>query len=73
MVDDNQMRPLFVFLRALPAPTSLFAAPDDGASSAFARRIERAAGELAHLVDSGIRTTFAGRDGYQHHFAGNAT
>jgi FMN reductase len=73
MVVDDQMRPLFAFLRALPVPTSLFAAPDDWASPAFTRRIERAAGELAHLVDSGIRATLAGRDGYQHRFAGNAT
>lgn len=75
MVVDEQMRPLFAFLRALPVPTSLFAAPDDWASAAFTRRIDRAAAELAHLVDSGIRTTIAdtGWDGYQHRFAGNAT
>ncbi len=29
MVVDDQMRPLFAFLRALPVPTSLFAAPGD--------------------------------------------
>jgi FMN reductase len=53
----------------------IFAAPDDWASPSSTRRIERAAGELAHLVDSGIRTTLAdaGWDGYQHRFAGNAT
>jgi FMN reductase len=75
MVVDDHMRPLFAFLRALPVPTSLFAAPDDRASPSFTRRIERAAGELAHLVDPGIRTTLAdaGWDGYQHRFAGNAT
>ncbi len=73
IVVDDHMRPLFAFLRALPVPTSLFAAPDDWASPSFTRRIERAAGELAHLVDSGIRTTLAGRDGYRHRFAGNAT
>ncbi|MFC4563452.1 CE1759 family FMN reductase [Nocardiopsis mangrovi] len=75
MVVDDQMRPLFAFLRALPVPTSLFAAPGEWASPAFTRRIERAAGELAHLVGSGIRTTIADSewDGYQHRFAGNAT
>lgn len=75
MVVDDQMRPLFAFLRAIPVPTSLFAAPGDWASPAFTRRIERAAGELAHLVGSGIRTTLtdAGWGGYQHPFAGNAT
>ncbi|MEJ2863709.1 CE1759 family FMN reductase [Actinomycetospora flava] len=75
MVVDEQMRPLFAFLRALPVPTSLFAAPDDWASPAFTRRIGRAAAELAHLVRAGVRTTIAdaGWDGYQHRFAGNAT
>ncbi|MEW2487051.1 CE1759 family FMN reductase [Streptomyces sp. NPDC048411] len=29
MVVDEQLRPLFAFLRALPVPTSLFAAPED--------------------------------------------
>ncbi len=53
MVVDEQMRPLFAFLRALPVPTSLFAAPSDWASPAFGRRIERAAAELAHLVEAG--------------------
>ncbi|OZM83159.1 CE1759 family FMN reductase [Pseudonocardia sp. MH-G8] len=75
MVVDDQLRPLFAFLRALPVPTSLFAAPGDWASPAFTRRIDRAAAELAHLVDAGVRTTIAdaGWDGYQHRFAGNAT
>ena len=75
MVVDDQLRPLFAFLRALPVPTSLFAAPGDWASPAFTGRIERAAAELAHLVDAGVRTTIAdaGWDGYQHRFAGNAT
>ncbi|MCE0538892.1 NAD(P)H-dependent oxidoreductase [Kineosporia rhizophila] len=75
MVVDEQMRPLFAFLRALPVPTSLFAAPSDWASPAFGRRIERAAAELAHLVEAGIGAGIAdsGWDGYQHRFAGNAT
>lgn len=75
MVVDDQLRPLFAFLRALPVPTSLFAAPGDWASTSFTRRIERAAAELAHLVDAGIRTSIADSswDGYQHRFAGHAT
>jgi FMN reductase len=75
MVVDDHLRPLFAFLRALPAPTSLFAAPGDWASTAFARRIERAAAELAHLMEAGIRTSMAdsGWSGYQHRFASNAT
>lgn len=73
MVVDDLMRPLFALLRALPVPTSLFAAPGDWASPAFTRRIERAAGELAHLIDAGIRPALTGRDGYRHGFAGHAT
>ncbi len=29
LVVDDQLRPLFAYLRALPVPTSLFAAPED--------------------------------------------
>jgi FMN reductase len=49
------MRPLFAYLRAVVAPTAVFAASEDwaGADAAgrsLAERIERAAGELADLV-----------------------
>ena len=54
MVVDEQLRPLFAFLRALPAPTSLFAAPEDWGSSTLAGRIERAATELVLLLRSGV-------------------
>jgi FMN reductase len=38
LVVDDQMRPLFAYLRSLPVPTSLFAAPEDwGASTGDAR------------------------------------
>jgi FMN reductase len=51
---DHALRPLFSYLRAIVAPTAVFAASEDwGAgttSSALADRIERAAGELAQLV-----------------------
>ena len=30
MVVEDQLRPLLAFFRALPAPTSVFAGPDDG-------------------------------------------
>ena len=43
MVVDEQLRPLFAFLRALPVPTSLFAAPDDWGSS-DSRRPDRTCG-----------------------------
>jgi FMN reductase len=34
LVVDDQMRPLFAYLRTLPVPTSLFAAPEDWGASA---------------------------------------
>ncbi len=53
MVVDDQLRPLFAFLRAIPTPTSLYAAPEDWASSDLGHRLARAATELALLVRSG--------------------
>jgi FMN reductase len=75
MVVDEQMRPLFAFLRALPVPTSLFAAPEDWSSPELGRRIERAGREMSDLVLSGVSRsiTDAGWAGYQHQFSGNAT
>ncbi len=75
MVADEQLRPLFAFLRALPVPTSLFAAPEDWGSSELGRRIERAATELALLLRNGIGRSIAESawSGYQHQFSGNAT
>lgn len=75
MVTDEQMRPLFAFLRAIPVPTSIFAAPEDWAAPELGTRIERAATELAQFVLSGVgrAITNAAWDGYQHQFGGNAT
>jgi FMN reductase len=75
MVVDDQLRPLFAFLRAIPAPTSLFAAPEDWGSPALGDRIERAATELVLLLRSGVGRSIADSawSGYQHRFAGNAT
>lgn len=74
LVPDEQMRPLFAFMRALVIPTALFAAPEDWADPALAIRIERAATELAALIDSGVAATIA--DGswtsYQHDFVSAA-
>ena len=53
-VVDDQMRPLFAYLRALPVPTSLFAAPEDWGDEALARRTDRAAYELVLLMESGF-------------------
>ena len=54
LVVDDQMRPLFAYLRELPVPTSLFAAPEDWGDEALARRTDRAAYELVLLMESGF-------------------
>ena len=69
LVVDDQMRSLFAYLRTLPVPTSLFAAPEDWGASAGApgdeefgggeqnalnKRIDRAAFELMLLMESGF-------------------
>jgi FMN reductase len=74
MVVDEQMRPLFAFLRAIPTPTSLYAAPEDWGSTDLGKRIARAATELALLLGSGATRDIADNwGGYQHQFGGNAT
>ena len=75
MVVDEQLRPLFAFLRAMPVPTSLFAAPEDWGSSALGERIGRSATELVMLLRSGASKEIADSawTGYQHQFAGHAT
>jgi FMN reductase len=75
LVIDAQMRPLFAYLRALTLPTSVFAAPEDWATAALGGRIERAATELAVMLDTGVGHRIADRawSGYQHPFGGNAT
>ncbi|WP_328629272.1 NAD(P)H-dependent oxidoreductase [Streptomyces sp. NBC_00353] len=75
MVVDEQLRPLFAFLRALPVPTSLFAAPEDWGQAALGDRIQRAATELVLLLRSGVGRSIADGawTGYQHQFGGNAT
>jgi len=84
LVVDDQMRSLFAYLRTLPVPTSLFAAPEDwgastgepggepggGEQSALNKRIDRAAFEL--LLLTGIRFARQVRgeswQSYQHEF-----
>lgn len=75
MVCDEQMRPLFAFLRAMPMPTSIFAAPEDWASPELGARIDRVAGELTHFVARGVGPAIAdaGWNGYPHRFGGSAT
>jgi FMN reductase len=70
LVADDQMRPLFAYLRTMTVPTSLFAAPEDWSDPALNTRIDRAARELVLLMESG----FAGKvrdeswPSYQHEF-----
>ncbi len=75
MVADEQMRPLFAFLRAVPVPTSIFAGPEDWGAPELVTRIDRATAELAQFVLSGVgrAITNAAWDGYQHQFGGNAS
>lgn len=74
LVIDGQLRPLFAFLRSLPTPTSIFAAPEDWGQPSLTKRTERAATELAVMIASGIRTAITGKswDRYQHSWGGNA-
>ena len=50
LVVDEQMRPLFAYMRALTLPTSVFAAPEDWGAAELGERVERAATELAVVV-----------------------
>src|SRR5271156_3395947 len=54
LVADDQLRPLFAYLRALAVPTSLFAAPEDWADPALNQRVDRAVRELILLMESGF-------------------
>jgi FMN reductase len=70
LVVDDQMRPLFAYLRALPVPTSLFAAPEDWADDALNTRVDRAAFELVLLMESGFARHVRGESwqSYQHEY-----
>ncbi|WP_449278818.1 CE1759 family FMN reductase [Leucobacter sp. GX24907] len=74
MVADDHLRPLFAFLRAIPVPTALFAAPEDWGDPAMTKRIDRAAIEFAQLVSAGVATRIADAawGGYNHTFDGRA-
>jgi FMN reductase len=70
LVADDQMRPLFAYLRALTIPTSLFAAPEDWGDPALNKRIDRAAVELVLLMESGFARKIkdASWESYQHEY-----
>jgi FMN reductase len=55
LVLEHAMRPLFAYLRSVVTPTAVYAASEDwgtGGDSALADRIDRAAAELAALVEA---------------------
>ncbi|SEN09133.1 FMN reductase [Actinacidiphila rubida] len=55
LVLEHAMRPLFSYLRSVVVPTAVYAASEDwgtGGDDALAGRVDRAARELASLVDA---------------------
>jgi len=70
LVADDQIRPLFAYLRALTVPTSLFAAPEDWSDPALNKRIDRAARELVLLMESGFARKIRDESwqSYQHEY-----
>jgi FMN reductase len=70
LVTDDQMRPMFAYLRAMTVPTSLFAAPEDWSDPALNQRIDRAASELVLLMESGFARKLRDESwpSYQHEF-----
>jgi FMN reductase len=70
LVTEDQMRPMFAYLRALAVPTSLFAAPEDWSDPALNQRIDRAAAELVLLMESGFARKIRDESwlSYQHEF-----
>ena len=74
LVADDQMRPLFAFLRTMAAPTSVFAAPEDWSDPALAKRVDRAALELVLLMESGFARKIKDESwqNYQHEYGSAA-
>jgi FMN reductase len=70
LVADDQMRPLFAYLRTMTVPTSLFAAPEDWGDPALNQRIDRAARELVLLMESGFARKIRDESwqSYQHEY-----
>lgn len=52
LVLEHALRPLFAYLRAVVAPTGVYAASEDWGAEGLAERIERASGELATLMSA---------------------
>lgn len=47
---EHAVRPMFVYLRMIVAPTSVYVATDDWGDTGLAERVSRATGELAALM-----------------------
>ncbi|GAA2389382.1 FMN reductase [Nonomuraea africana] len=47
---EHALRPMFAYLRAVVAPTAVYAASEDWGAEGLSERIERAAAELAGLM-----------------------
>jgi FMN reductase len=54
LVVDEAMRSLFAYMRTLTIPTAVFAATEDWADPTLDQRLDRAATELALLMQSGF-------------------
>jgi FMN reductase len=52
LVIEHEMKPMFGYLRAMLVPTGVYASGDDWSDPELAKRIDRAAEELAALVQS---------------------
>ncbi|MBS1844520.1 MAG: NAD(P)H-dependent oxidoreductase [Actinobacteria bacterium] len=70
LVVDEAMRSLFAYMRTLTIPTSVFAATEDWSGGGLEGRIDRAATELATLMESGFaeRVKEKSWDAYQHEY-----
>jgi FMN reductase len=70
LVVDEAMRSLFAYMRALTIPTSVFAATEDWADGGLEKRLDRAATELAILLESAFAKQVKDEswDAYQHNY-----
>lgn len=75
LVIDDQLRGPFAYLRTLTAPTSVFAAPEDWQGGSLGKRIDRAASELALMMQSDFAAKLrdASWGSYQHSFGSAAS
>jgi FMN reductase len=70
LVVDEAMRSLFAYMRTLTIPTAVFAATEDWSGGGLEKRLERAATELAILMESAFAEQVKEEswDAYQHEY-----